>query len=150
MTLPVGPVDTPVNAPLSPIGKSLLIIAGSVSLALGVIGLLLPVMPTVPFLLVAAACWSKASSRLHRRLLALPRIGPMIAQWERAPVLPWRIKLLSIGVIVLSLVVPMWLVHDHAWLPWLFAGIAVIAIIVVLRMPGAGSGSGTGPTRVGH
>ena len=61
-----------------------------------------------------------------------------------------RIKLLSIGVIVLSLVVPMWLAHDHAWLPWLFAGIAVIAIIVVLRMPGAGSGSDTGPTRAGR
>jgi len=139
-----------VNAVLSPVGKLLLIIAGSVSLALGVIGLLLPVMPTVPFLLVAAACWSKASPRLHRRLLALPRIGPMVAQWERDPILPWRIKLLSIGVIVLSLVVPIWLARDHAWLPWLFAGIAVIAIIVVLRMPGAGSGSDTGSPRTGR
>ena len=138
------------NASLSPVGKLLLIIAGSVSLVLGVIGLLLPVMPTVPFLLVAAACWSKASPRLHRRLLALPRIGPMMMQWERDRVLPWRIKLLSIGVIVLSLVAPIWLAHDHAWLPWLFAGIAVIAITVVLRMPGAGSGPDAGSTRAGR
>ena len=49
--------------------RLLLWVIGAISLALGVIGIFLPVMPTAPFVLLAAACWAKASPRLHRMLL---------------------------------------------------------------------------------
>ena len=47
------------------------IIAGSISLALGIIGIFLPLLPTTPFLLLTAACYARGSSRLHNWLLNL-------------------------------------------------------------------------------
>lgn len=53
-----------------------------VSLGLGIIGIVLPVMPTVPFILLAAYAASRGSQRLHDWLLAHPYMGPMIRDWR--------------------------------------------------------------------
>lgn len=70
------------------------------ALALGTIGVFLPVLPTTPFVLVAAWCFSKGSKRLHRRLLEDPRFGPMVRDWELHGVIRLRAKLLSAAVMV--------------------------------------------------
>jgi len=73
---------------------------GWVALALGTAGVFLPVLPTTPFVLVAAWCFSKGSKQMHRRLLQHPRFGPMVRDWERDGVIRTRAKLLSTGMIV--------------------------------------------------
>ena len=62
------------------------------SLALAVVGLVLPVMPTVPFLVVAAWAAARSSPRLHRWLLTHPRFGPYLRDWYEAGVVPRRAK----------------------------------------------------------
>ena len=57
-------------------------ILGLISFAFGAIGLFLPLLPTTPFLLLAAYCFSKSSKRLHAWLLASPALGTLIADWE--------------------------------------------------------------------
>ncbi len=59
------------------------IAAGWLSLSLGVIGIFLPLLPTTPFILLAAYCFSKSSQRLHHWLLQQPQLGPMIQNWEQ-------------------------------------------------------------------
>ena len=113
----------------------LLIVAGTLSLVLAVVGMVLPLLPTVPFLLVTAACWSRASPRWHRWLLSRPRLGPAIARWERERTVPRRAKLTALALIVLSMGGSIWLVRDHAWLPWVLAGVAVLVILFILRLP---------------
>jgi uncharacterized membrane protein YbaN (DUF454 family) len=112
----------------------LLIVAGALSLALALVGMVLPLLPTVPFLLLTAACWSRASPRWHRWLLARPRLGPVIARWERERTVPRRAKLTAIALIVPSMAASIWLVRDHAWLPWVLAGVAVLVILFILRL----------------
>lgn len=56
---------------------------GLVSLLLGLIGILLPVMPTLPFLALSGYCFSRSSERLHNWLLSLPYYGPLIRDWEK-------------------------------------------------------------------
>lgn len=63
--------------------RLLLIATGLMSLALGVIGLFLPILPTVPFMLLAAVCFANASERLHGWLLSHRVFGPPIRDWNQ-------------------------------------------------------------------
>lgn len=77
------------------IRKSVYLAIGWVSLLLGLVGLALPVMPTVPFVLVAFWAFSQSSPRLSRRLLANPHFGPTLRNWLRYNAIPRRVKLLT-------------------------------------------------------
>lgn len=57
-------------------------IFGALALMLGIIGIALPLLPTVPFLLLAAFCFARSSVRLHSWLVDHPRLGPPIADWR--------------------------------------------------------------------
>ena len=74
--------------------------AGWGALALGVVGIFLPVLPTTPLVLLAAWCFSRSSERLHRKLLDHPRLGPPIRDWEAHGVIRLRSKLLATAVVV--------------------------------------------------
>lgn len=76
------------------------LIAGWTALALGTVGVFLPLIPTTPFILVAAWCFSKGSERMHRWLLEHRRFGPMVRDWERYGVIRLRAKVLATAVIV--------------------------------------------------
>ncbi len=60
---------------------------GFLSLLAGIIGAFLPIVPTVPFLLLAAYFFGKSSERLHGWLLGHPRLGPPIRDWEERGVM---------------------------------------------------------------
>lgn len=115
--------------------QALLWLAGALSLMLGVIGIFLPLMPTTPFLLLTAACWARASPRLHRRLLAHPRFGPVIADWERHHSLPRKVKLTAIGLLSISIAASMYIVRDRLWLQLLLAAIAISVATWMWRLP---------------
>lgn len=70
-------------------------ILGGISLALGIAGVVLPILPTVPFILLAAFCFARSSERLHHWLLTHPRFGPMIQDWNDRGAIRPRIKLVS-------------------------------------------------------
>ena len=57
-------------------------IIGFLALALGFVGILLPLLPTVPFVLLAAFCFARSSPALEARILADPRFGPHIRAWR--------------------------------------------------------------------
>lgn len=85
------------------------LIAGLVLAALGLAGLILPGLPGVVFLIMAAACFARSSPRLEARLLAHPKTGPAILAWRRSGAVPRRAKtiagvsmLASLGLIALT------------------------------------------------
>ncbi len=75
--------------------RAVWLLCGAVALALGVLGLFLPLLPTVPFLLLAAFCFARSSERLHDWLLAHPTFGPPIKDWQRRGAIRWRTKWVS-------------------------------------------------------
>lgn len=84
------------------------IILGVVSLAIGIVGLFLPFLPTAVFLIAAAFCFARSSRKLHDWLLAHPILGPPITDWHRSGAINRRAKwfatlsiLLSLGLTVL-------------------------------------------------
>ena len=63
-----------------------------VCVVLGLVGVFVPVMPTIPFLIIAAWAASRSSPRLHGWLLSHPRFGPPLKEWNEAGVVPRRVK----------------------------------------------------------
>ncbi len=84
------------------IPKRVFIALGFLSLFLGFVGIFLPVLPTTPFVLLAAFLFSKGSERWHRWLLDNPTFGPMIRDWEDGGVIRLRAKGLATFFILLS------------------------------------------------
>jgi len=83
--------------------RALLIAAGTLSLALGAMGALLPVLPTTPFLLLAAACYIRGSKRLYSWLLGNRLFGEYLRRYRAGEGLPQRFKLWTIALLWLSL-----------------------------------------------
>ena len=63
--------------------RALYVVLGFTALALGIAGVVLPVLPTTPFVLLAAACFARGSTRFHDWLLAHALFGPMISEWQQ-------------------------------------------------------------------
>ena len=83
--------------------RKLWVLAGWVSFALGVIGVFLPVMPTAPFMIVAAYCFSHGSERWYKWLTGHPKFGAPILDWERHGVIRMKAKLISTFLIFCSI-----------------------------------------------
>ena len=75
---------------------------GILFLALGAVGLLLPVLPTTPFVLLAAWFFARSSERWHQRLLRSELFGPMIRNWEQRRCISRRAKRVGLGSMLLA------------------------------------------------
>ncbi len=83
--------------------KWLLISIGLLCTGLGVIGIFVPLLPTTPFLLLAAACFARSSERFHNWLVSHNRLGPMISGYLDGSGIPLRAKRIAITLVWLTL-----------------------------------------------
>lgn len=79
--------------------KYIYISLGSISLALGIIGIFVPLLPTTPFLLLTAALYFRGSPRLYDWLLSRRRLGPYIRNFREEKAIPLRAKVVSVSLI---------------------------------------------------
>lgn len=70
-------------------------LSGFIALAVGTLGIFLPLLPTVPLLLLAAFCFARSSNRLHDWLITHPTFGPPIADWNQNGAISRRGKILA-------------------------------------------------------
>ena len=109
--------------------RALFVGLGVTALALGIAGIVLPVLPTTPFVLLAAACFARGSTKFHDWLLAHPLFGPRIVEWQEYGSIPWRTKIVAIvlmsstlGVSIVFFVKP----------PWLKAALTVFGLVLAI------------------
>ena len=76
--------------------KGLLIIAGTIFTAIGIIGIFVPILPTTPFLLLAAACYLRSSQRFYNWLLNNRFIGAYVRNYLQGRGMPLKIKIITI------------------------------------------------------
>lgn len=98
------------------------------SLGLGIVGIVVPGLPTVPFVLLAAFAAARGSRRLRAWLLAHERFGPAIRDWEREGAVSRRAKKLAIGMMALSAIV-MFLTAPKGWMA--ATGSAIMACVAL-------------------
>jgi uncharacterized membrane protein YbaN (DUF454 family) len=109
----------------SPIVRALFFVAGAVSLALAVAGVVLPVLPTTPLVLLAAACFARSYRPFHEWLIAHRLFGPMVREWHEHRSIPYRVKLTAISMMALGLGAS---IVFFIQAPWLQALLAVFGV----------------------
>ena len=115
--------------------RVLFTLAGAVALGLGLIGIVLPLLPTTPFVLLATACFARGSERFHQWLLANRTFGPMVYEWERHRSLPYRTKVTAIVLMSLTMAVSIVFFVEPAWLKAALALFGVALALWMYRIP---------------
>lgn len=108
---------------------------GFISLLLGLIGILLPVLPTTPFILLAAFGFSRSSKRFHQRLLSNRWFGPMIVQWEAHGTIPLKIKCFSTTLMLVMISYPILYRELPLWLDMSILALVAVGVAYVWSRP---------------
>ncbi|UAN64190.1 DUF454 family protein [Serratia sp. JSRIV006] len=112
----------------------LLIILGWLAVVLATLGVMLPLLPTTPFLLLAAWCFARSSPRFHHWLLYRSWFGSYLRHWQQHKALPPGAKWKAVLVIVLTFAASLWLVNLW-WVRGVLLAILVILLTFMLRLP---------------
>lgn len=111
--------------PVNSIVRSLLIGIGTLSIALGVIGIFLPVMPTTPFLLLGGACYMRSSEKLYNRLLENKYLGHYLRDYYEKRGIPLHAKVVSIVFMWITMSISMFFFAKILWLRVILLAIAI-------------------------
>ena len=126
--IPVPPVQEQRN----PVIRYVLLAIGWLSVALGVIGIFLPVLPTTPFLLRPAACFMRSSKRFYLWLVNNRQLGPWIIDYLEGQGIPLKGKVYAIGLMWLSISLSCYLVPLF-WARAFMLTSAVVVSVYILR-----------------
>lgn len=122
--------------------RFLLVGAGCFFVGLGLLGVALPVLPTFPFLLLAAWCYARSSPRLYRRLVESRTFGPPLRQWRDNRTISPRARTSALLLVVLAFGTSISLV-DAAWLRLLLLATGITLFLLLRRIPVAPAGPST-------
>ena len=117
---------------LQPLMKWLLTILGLLSLGLGILGIFLPVLPTTPLLLLAAALFVRSHKGLYDWLLNHPKLGPYISNFLIHKSIPLHVKIVSISMIWITLLNCAIFIAEHWALRAFFILLAIAISIHIL------------------
>ncbi len=110
--------------------RILLIIAGSLLVIIGSIGIIMPILPTTPFLLLAAACFIRSSGKCYNWLVRNRFLGSYIKNYLDGSGMPMRAKLITIVILWASIGFSMYRIHN----PWITALLAAVAVGVSIHI----------------
>ena len=113
--------------------KYLLIAAGFLFLGLGVACIVLPILPTTPFLLLSAACFMRGSERLYAWLMNHKMLGETIRNFREHKAIPLSTKISSVGLLWITILISIIFVMDTLALRLLLAAIAVGVTVHILH-----------------
>ncbi|VAW45201.1 Inner membrane protein YbaN [hydrothermal vent metagenome] len=112
-----------------------LFVAGGVFFSLGLIGVLLPLLPTTPFMILAAACFASSSPRFHQALLNNRWFGADLRRWESTHTMKRATKKRATFLIILTFSFSIVLLWESIVLQGMLFGIATLLLFFLWRIP---------------
>jgi uncharacterized membrane protein YbaN (DUF454 family) len=122
--------------PINPALRWTLLLSGFLATALGVLGIFLPVLPTVPFLLLALACFARSSERFYNWLLDHAHFGPIIRPYINGEGMTRASKVKAIALLWASISLSAFYLVEINWVRCLLLIISCGVTIYLLRLPG--------------
>jgi hypothetical protein len=119
----------------SPVVRAVFFVAGAVSLGLGVAGIFLPVLPTTPLVLLAAACFARSYRPFHEWLIGHRLFGPMLREWHEHRSIPRKVKFTAIAMMATTLGASIVLLVEPAWLKAALAALGIALGAWMYRLP---------------
>ncbi|MDF1660663.1 MAG: YbaN family protein [Planctomycetota bacterium] len=116
-------------------GRIIFLIAGHLCMALAFVGIFVPILPTVPFILLAAYCYSRGSTKFYNWLVKHPKFGPSVIEWRDHRIVRPRAKIASVITIAISLSIPIFVVDLPLWQKVTVAVIGVSVMIFLISCP---------------
>lgn len=110
------------------------IIIGWLCVVLAVLGVLLPLLPTTPFLILASACFAKSSERFHQMLLNNSWFGHELKLWEQSKTISRHTKKKTTVVIVLTFAISIAVLHPRLALQLMLVAIACLLLFFIWRI----------------
>jgi uncharacterized protein len=120
--------------------RLLLMSAGVLCLVLGGIGIILPLLPTTPFVLLAAACFARASPRLHQYLHNNRFFGPVLYHWQQQRAIPKRAKRLGLILLFIAASTSLWFAPSMT-VRGIMLIVLLIPLLILLRLPSVEEGA---------
>lgn len=107
---------------------------GLLFLLLAIIGIVLPLLPTTPFVILAAACFARSSPRLHRWLLQTELFGPLLRDWENNKCVSQRVKIIAIVMMAVIGGVSILFFVPVGWPQFAGLGLLSVGCLTVLKL----------------
>jgi uncharacterized membrane protein YbaN (DUF454 family) len=136
MKTPCSQAPKQLNATL----RWLLLAAGFAAVALAVVGIFLPVLPTVPFLLLALACFGRSSQRFYAWLLEHAHLGPIVRPYLGGKGLTRTSKLKAISLVWISIAASVLFLLETTWVRVILLIVACSVSLYMLRLPTLAAG----------
>ena len=114
--------------------KKLLIAAGSICVVLAVLGMILPVLPTTPFLLLAAICYERSSPRFYNWLITNRYFGEYIRNYREGRGIPMRQKVITLAILWVTIGYGAFFVSGNWWLSAVLLAVALGVTIHLARI----------------
>jgi len=114
--------------------RYLLIIAGTLFLGFGIIGIIIPILPTTPFLLLAAACYVRGSTRFYTWLMSNRWFGTYIKNYREGKGIPLLFKLITIALLWLTILGSIYFILSIIWIELVLLLIAAGVTIHIIMI----------------
>lgn len=109
-------------------------VVGLISLLLGVIGIVIPILPTVPFILLSAYCFARSSQRLHQWLLTHPWFADGLNDWQKHKAMKASLKRRAFWITLASFSISI-IIVPLIWVKILLAVMAVVLLSYMSTIP---------------
>ena len=114
--------------------RTLLLISGFLSITLGIIGAILPVLPTTPFLILAAICFSYSSEKFYNSIISNKYFGKNVKDYLDGRGIPLKAKIAAVGILWVSISVSWWFINI-LWVRILLPTLALLITWFILKEP---------------
>jgi len=113
--------------------KKFLVVLGFLSLAIGIFGIVIPLLPTTPFLLLSAACFLKGSDRMYRWLMNHKLFGEYIRNFREKKAIPLRTKIIAVSLLWITILFSVLFIAESIYLRLLLIAIAIAVTVHILH-----------------
>ena len=110
-----SPIESQMQIIENPVARLLVFTLGIFSVGLGLVGAFLPLLPTTPFIMLAAWCFMRSSAKAHAWIYRQPLFGKALTDWEKNRSISRTTKVTAIGTILFSLVF-IWIKVNNLWI----------------------------------